>query len=141
MARLHDANCQRACPLAPSVEVYPFHEGGTLSENLGSGQNPSSGQTRSPGHGVWDTQRYNRRSFSGVFVINRYDATGAFIGTQKATAAWELSTIGNRYTSNATVEIFDANDNNRNGLRDLSRTRIEESALSGPARSLCVGPL
>ncbi len=99
-------NCQTGLPVSPVGRgLITFHEGGTLSEfNLGPGQN------RSPGHGVWEQQR-GRRNFSGVFVINRYDATGVFIGTQKVRAAWELSTSGNSYTSNAAVEIFDANDN------------------------------
>jgi len=99
-------NCQTGLPVSPVGRgLITFHEGGTLSEfNLGPGQN------RSPGHGVWE-QRRGRRNFSGVFVINRYDATGVFIGTQKVRAAWELSTSGNGYTSNASFEIFDANDN------------------------------
>ncbi len=78
-------NCQTGLPVSPVGRgLITFHEGGTLSEfNLGPGQN------RSPGHGVWEQQR-GRRNFSGVFVINRYDATGVFIGTQKVRAAWEL---------------------------------------------------
>ena len=99
-------SCQTGLPVAPVGRgLITFHEGGTLSEfNLGPGQN------RSPGHGVWEDRR-GRRNFSGVFVINRYDATGVFIGTQKVRAAWELSTSGNGFISNAAVEIFDANDN------------------------------
>ena len=99
-------NCQTGLPLGGVGRgLITFHEGGTLSEfNLGPGQN------RSPGHGVWEDRR-GRRNFSGVFVINRYDATGVFIGTQKVRAAWELSTSGNGYTTNAATEIFDANDN------------------------------
>ena len=99
-------NCQTGLPVAPVGRgLFTFHEGGTLSEfNLGPGQN------RSPGHGVWEDRR-GRRNFSGVFVINRYDATGVFIGTQKVRAAWELSMSGDGYTTTAATEIFDANDN------------------------------
>ena len=99
-------DCQTGLPVSPVGRgLFTFHEGGTLSEfNLGPGQN------RSPGHGVWE-QRRGRRNFSGVFVVNRYDATGVFIGTTKVRAAWELSTSGNSYITNAAVEIFDANDN------------------------------
>ncbi|MDQ3711401.1 MAG: hypothetical protein M3388_04200 [Acidobacteriota bacterium] len=99
-------NCQTGLPVGGVGRgLITFHEGGTLSEfNLGPGQN------RSPGHGVWE-QRHGGHNFSGVFVINRYDATGTFIGTQKVRAAWELSASGNGYTTNAAVEIFDANDN------------------------------
>ncbi len=100
-------DCQTGLPVAPVGRgLFTFHEGGTLSEfNLGPGQN------RSPGHGVWEQQIRGRRNFSGVFVVNRYDATGVFIGTTKVRAAWELSTSGNSYTSNASFEILDANDN------------------------------
>ena len=113
-------NCQTGLPLGPgSRGLITFHEGGTLSEfNLGPGQN------RSPGHGVWEQRNDSPnnpfgfpnsslvfRNFSGVFMINRYDATGVFIGTQKVTAAWKLSTSGDGYTTNAATEIFDANDN------------------------------
>ncbi len=125
---LTQRNCQTGLPVSSAVGrgLVAFHEGGTLSEIVGSGRNPNSGQTRSPGYGVWEQQRHNRRSFSGVFVINRNDATGAFIGIQKVTATWELSTIGNRYTSNATVESFDANDNlTGTGCATSVGTRIE----------------
>jgi len=99
-------DCQTGLPVSPVGRgLFTFHEGGTLSEfNLGPGQN------RSPGHGVWEDRR-GRRNFSGVFVINRYDATGVFIGTQKVRAAWELSMSGDGYTTTAATEIFDANDN------------------------------
>ena len=100
-------NCQTGLPVGGVGKgLITFNEGGTLSEfNFGPGQN------RSPGHGVWEEQRRHRRNFSGVFVINRYDATGTFIGIQKTRVAWELSTSGNGFTSNAAFEIFDANDN------------------------------
>ncbi len=100
-------NCQTGLPVGGVGRgLFTFHEGGTLSEfNFGPGQN------RSPGHGVWEQQRRHRRNFSGVFVINRYDATGTFTGTQKIRATWELSTSGDDYTSNAAFENFDANDN------------------------------
>ena len=99
-------NCQTGLPVSPVGRgLFTFHEGGTLSEfNLGPGQ------SRSSGHGVWEERR-GRRNVLGVFVINRHDATGVFIGTQKVRAAWELSTSGNGFISNAAFEIFDANDN------------------------------
>ena len=98
-------NCQTGLPVGGVGRgLITFHEGGTLSEFNGS---PA---IRSPGHGVWEDLR-GRRNFSGVFVINRYDATGTFIGTQKVRAAWQLSASGNGFTSNAATEIFDANDN------------------------------
>ena len=114
-------NCQTGLPVSPVGRgLITFHEGGTLSEfNLGPGQN------RSPGHGVWE-ERHGRHHYSGVFVINRYDATGVFIGTQKVRAAWELSTSGNGYTTNAATEIFDANYNLiATGCATGGGTRIE----------------
>src|SRR5215211_7969008 len=45
-------NCQTGLLVSVGRGLITFHEGGTLSETLGSGRNPSSGQTRSPGHGV-----------------------------------------------------------------------------------------
>ncbi len=106
-------NCQTGLPVSPVGRgLITFHEGGTLSEfNLGPGQN------RSPGHGVWEQHRSKRNfSFGGhnysfVFVVNRYDASGVFISSQEVTAALKLSANGNGFTTNASFEIFDANDN------------------------------
>lgn len=110
-------NCQTGLPVSPVGRgLITFNEGGTLSEYNGSPALPPA--MRSPGHGVWEQRSVRRfpgvfevNRYSGVFVVNRYDATGVFIGIQKITAAWELSASGNDFTSNATVEIFDANDN------------------------------
>jgi hypothetical protein len=41
----------------------------------------------------------------------RYDASGAFIGSQKVTSALELGASGDEFTTNADVEVLDANDN------------------------------
>ncbi len=101
-------NCQTGLPLAPALRgLLTFNEGGTLAEYNSPGQNPA---LRSPGHGVWEQQR-GRRDYSFVFVINRYDASGVFISSQKVTATLKLSALGNGFTTNAAVEIFDANDN------------------------------
>ncbi|MEJ7699707.1 MAG: hypothetical protein WKF71_08710 [Pyrinomonadaceae bacterium] len=97
-----------------------FNEGGTLSEyNAGPASPPAM---RSPGHGVWRPLQENEYSF--VFIFNRYDASGVFIGAQKIRAALQLGASGNVftndaaisasrnvYTANAAVEIFDASDN------------------------------
>ncbi len=118
-------NCQTGLPLAPastpaSRGLLTFNEGGTLSEyNAGPGSTPAM---RSPGHGVWE--RLREHEYSLVFIINRYDASGVFIGTQKIRAALELgasvnvftnnaaiSASRNSYTTNASFEIFDASDN------------------------------
>ncbi len=116
-------NCQTGLPLAPASRgLFTFNKGGTLSEyNAGPGSSPAM---RSPGHGVW-AQNDDRDNYSFVFILNRYDASGVFIGTTKVTVALELGAIGargnlftgnavndfNTYTTNAAVEIFDARDN------------------------------
>ena len=119
-------NCQTGVPLAPASRgLLTFNEGGTLSEfNAGPASPPAM---RSPGHGVWERLREHEYSF--VFIINRYDASSVFIGTQKIRATLELgarelgasgnvftnngaiSASRNSYTANASVEIFDAGDN------------------------------
>ena len=77
-------NCQTGLPVAPVIRgLFTFHNGGTMSEyGIGPGQTPA---LRSPGHGVW--QRENgSRAYSFKFIMYRYDANGAFIGSQKVTA-------------------------------------------------------
>ncbi|MDQ3749193.1 MAG: hypothetical protein M3367_09315 [Acidobacteriota bacterium] len=103
-------NCQTGAPVAPtSRPLFTFHEGGTLSEyNAGPAQTPAM---RSPGHGVWEQQMRGRQNYSLAFIINRYDASGVFIGTQQIRAFLELAEGGDSYTTNATVQTFDANDN------------------------------
>jgi len=106
-------NCQTGLPLAPASRgLLTFNEGGTLSEyNAGPASPPAM---RSPGHGVWE-QNDNRGNYSFVFVINRYDASGVFIGIQKITATLALSSdflsVDGIYNAIARFEIFDARDN------------------------------
>lgn len=103
-------NCQTGVPTMPTSRgLFTFHEGGTLSETSGPGQNPSTGLSRSPGYGVWEQRR--RRTYSLAFIINRYDASGVFIGTQQIRGFLELAAGGDSYTTNVTVQVFDANDN------------------------------
>ena len=109
-------NCQTGLPLAPALRgLLTFNEGGTLSEYNSPGPNPA---VRSPGHGVWERKNGLQQNlfspikqYSFVFVVNRYDASGVFISSQKVTATLELSASGNGFTTNAAVEIFDASDN------------------------------
>ncbi|HXH70956.1 MAG TPA: hypothetical protein VNI60_11560 [Pyrinomonadaceae bacterium] len=123
-------NCQTGLPLAPASRgLLTFNEGGTLAEYNSPGQNPA---LRSPGHGVWEQHRSKRnfsfggRNYSFVFMINRYDASGVFISSQKVRAALRLSASGNSFTTNAAVEIFDANDNLiGTGCATAVGTRIE----------------
>ena len=105
-------NCQTGVPLgAPPISgLFTFNEGGTMSEygiSAGQGQTPA---LRSPGHGVWERQ-HGWQDYSFKFVFLRYDANGAFIGSQKITASLELGASGDDFTTHSAVEIFDANGN------------------------------
>jgi hypothetical protein len=46
-----------------------------------------------------------------TFIFTRYDATGAFIGSQKVVADAVLAASGDRYESISVVEIPGVNDN------------------------------
>jgi hypothetical protein len=103
-------DCTTGGELAPAFPgLFTFHKGGTMSEfgiNLSVGQTPA---LRSPGHGLW--HRENSSNYSFAFIFYRYDASGIFIGSQKITASLLLGASGNDFTTNSTIEIFDANDN------------------------------
>ncbi len=109
-------SCQTGLPVArDSRGLFTFNEGGTLSEYNSPGPNPG---VRSPAHGVWERKNGLQQNlfspikqYSFVFVVNRYDASGGLISTQTVRAALELSASGNSYTTNASFEILDANDN------------------------------
>ena len=124
-------NCQTGLPLAPASRgLLTFHEGGTLSEYNSPGPNPS---VRSPGHGVWERKNGLQQNlfspitqYSFVFVVNRYDASGGLISTQNVRGALELNASGNSYTSNASFESLDANNNLiATGCATAVGTRIE----------------
>ena len=102
-------NCQTGAPLAPPFRsLLTFHEGGTMSEyGISPGTTPA---LRSPGHGVWQREK-GWDDYSLAFTFYRYDASGLFIGSQKVTSALRLGASGEDFTSNAVVEILDANDN------------------------------
>jgi len=101
-------DCVTGGELAPPFPgLFTFHKGGTMSEyGIGPGQTPA---LRSPGHGVW--QRESGRNYSFTFTFYRYDTGGIFLGTQKITATMEVGTSGADFTTDSTIEIFDANDN------------------------------
>ena len=74
---------------------------------IGPGSSPA---LRSPGHGVWE-QAHGWQDYSYSFTYYRYDASGAFIGSQKVTSALELGESGDEYTAQSAVEILDTNGN------------------------------
>ena len=102
-------NCQTGEPLGPLVirGLFTFHEGGTVSEfGVAPGATPA---LRSPGHGVWQRE-HGLQDYSFAFIHNRYDATGAFLGTQTVRATLELDGSGDAIATQSTVQAFDAND-------------------------------
>ena len=102
-------NCQTGEPLGPLVirGLFTFHEGGTVSEfGVAPGSTPA---LRSPGHGVWQRE-HGWQDYSFAFIHNRYDATGAFLGTQTVRATLELDGSGDAIATQSTVQVFDAND-------------------------------
>ena len=102
-------NCQTGAPLAPPFRsLLTFNEGSTMSEyGISPGLTPA---LRSPGHGVWE-RGPTMKNYSFAFTFYRYDASGLFIGSQKVTSALRLAASGQDFTSNAVVQILDANDN------------------------------
>jgi len=102
-------NCQSGLPVgAPTFPgLATFQDGGTMSEfGVGPGSSPA---LRSPGHGVWQRE-LGWQDYSFTFIHYRYDASGAFIGSQRVTAALELAASGDAYASKAVVEILGVNN-------------------------------
>jgi len=102
-------NCQTGDPVGPLFPgLFTFNKGGTMSEyGIGPGSSPA---LRSPGHGVWQYER-GWQDYSFTFTFYRYDASGAFIGSQKVTATVELGASGDEFTTHSVVEVLDANGN------------------------------
>lgn len=102
-------NCQTGDPVAPPFPgLFTFNKGGTMSEyGIGPGSSPA---LRSPGHGVWKRE-HGGQEYSFAFTFYRYNSTGVFIGSQKITATLELGASGDEFTTNSSIEVFDANDN------------------------------
>ena len=70
---------------------------------VGPGSSPAQ---RSPSAGVWQRDQ-SWRDYWFTFTHYRYDASGAFIGSQKVSADAVLARNGDSYDSIAAVEILD----------------------------------
>ena len=99
----------RDCGSGAALRTFPafltFAQGGTLTETT-TGFPPA---LRTPGHGAWEHlggQTY--RAVSEAFLFN---PAGAWTGRQRLTQIIEISKDGEEMNSNATNEIFDANEN------------------------------
>lgn len=102
-------NCLTGDPVAPPFPgLFTFNQGGTMSEyGISPGLSPA---LRSPGHGIWQRE-HGFRNYSLKFTFYRYNASGVFIGSQIITAALELGTSGDSFTTNSAIQVLDANDN------------------------------
>jgi hypothetical protein len=79
---------------------------------------------RGPAHGVWEHVR--GRLFADTHIFFRFDATGAFIGSQKIRETVRLSQDGESYTAIAISDQFDPSGNLvASGLRaTITATRM-----------------
>lgn len=103
-------NCQTGAPLGvpPIVGLSTFNVGGTMSEwGIGPGSSPA---LRGPSTGTWHRE-HGWRDYSFTFIFYRYDASGAFIGSQKVAAEAILAASGDSYESVSAVEILGPTDN------------------------------
>jgi hypothetical protein len=96
-------NCQTGAAVAPPFPgILTFNRGGTLT---GTSTNAPSA------YGVWESENGSQR-YTFSFLFLRYNASGAFIGTQKVRQTVEIiGGRGDRFTSDGAVEIYDVNGN------------------------------
>ena len=99
-------NCQTGEAILTLSGLFTFNQGGTMSEyGIGPGSSPA---LRSPGHGVW-ARAHGWQDYSFAFTFYRYNASGAFLGSQKITATLELDAGGDAFASRSAIEILDVN--------------------------------
>ena len=97
-------NCQTGQTFPSLQGLFTFNQGGTMSEyGIGPGSSPA---LRSPGHGVWQRE-HGWQDYSFAFTYYRYDASGAFLGSQKVRATLELGAGGDEFASRSAIEILD----------------------------------
>lgn len=101
-------NCTTRDPLAPAFPgLFTINAGGTMAEyGISPGLTPA---LRSPGHGVW-RKSHGWQDYSLMFVFLRYNSTGTYIGWQRITAAATVKEGGNGFSTDSTLEFYDAND-------------------------------
>ena len=98
-------------PVPPTLNLFTFHEGGTMSGSL---QNYAiSATNRTLSHGLWSPNHAGGQGEYQVrFIHLRYDfATGVFIGSQDAQSALVLNAEGNAFTADSSTTGIDANGN------------------------------
>ena len=105
-------------PVLPPVQgLTTYTRGHSL---IGTGNTTARG----PAHGVWEHVR--GRLFADTHIFFRFDATGAFIGSQKIRETVRLSQDGDSYTAIAISDLFDPSGNPvASGLRaTITATRM-----------------
>jgi hypothetical protein len=99
-------NCQTGEAILTLSGLFTFNQGGTMAEyGIGPGSSPA---LRSPGHGVWQRE-HGWQDYSFAFTYYRYNASGAFLGSQKVRATLELGASGDEFASRSAIEILDVN--------------------------------
>jgi hypothetical protein len=99
-------NCQTGETFPSFQGLFTFNRGGTMSEyGIGPGSSPA---LRSPGHGVWQRE-HGWHEYSFAFTFYRYNASALLLGSQKVTAALELSASADEFVSRSVIEILDVN--------------------------------
>jgi len=105
---LTTVNCQTGDVIRTIPGLWTFHQGGTMSEFASApGLSPA---LRGSGHGVWQRE-HGWQDYSLTFIYYRYDASGAFTGSQRAKIGLKLGASGDEFTATSAIEILDANDN------------------------------
>ncbi len=91
-----------APPGAPSGfnALDTFEPGGGLVVSS-SAPNPA---TRSLAHGYWT--HTNQQNYTSTFVWFRFDAAGAFVGTQRVRRTMEISQNGERFSGTDVIEVI-----------------------------------
>ena len=98
-------DCVTGDPLGPSFQAQnTFAKGGTHLETVA----PSP--FRSYGNGLWNRAK-GENEYSLIQRFMRYDAAGNFIGSGVVRAVITLDKAGENYTSTATNDFLDANEN------------------------------
>ncbi len=96
-------DCQSGTPFFTFKSLTTFMQGGTMLEDAAF-ESPF----RTSGHGIW--QKTHGRQYIAAWTFFAFAPDGSFIGSRKVSATINLNSA-NSTTSDATVEIYDANGN------------------------------
>ena len=104
----HGVNCATGARLNPDFPtLMTFNRGGTLiGYAVAPGESPALG---SPEFGNWVKQ--GPRTYTVRDVSYGYDENGAFTGRAEITFRITLDADADSFTSNQTIDVFDANGN------------------------------